>query len=109
MNIKEILNRMDSLMGSINISVPIIPPVLIQCGVLTRTGLSSIKTTQNVMKRLAALGFPITDNPDGTANMTISFAYNLVKGVYDGVTQDAVVEVPDTNWSAVITQKGIIL
>ena len=55
------------------------------------------------------MGFPITDNPDGTDNMTISYSYNIIKSIYDGIVRDAVVEVPDVAGTAIITQKGIIL
>ena len=109
MKIADILKRIDGLMSSVNITVPILPPALIQCGVITRPGLSTIKTTQEIIKKLAAAGFPITDNPDGTANMTVSFVYNAVEGIYKGITHDAVVEVSVGAGTEAITFPGLIL
>ena len=88
---------------------PIIPPVLIQCGVIARPGLSAIRMTQNIIKDLAAAGFPITDNPDGTPNMTISFVFNQSKGTVDEVTKNGVVQIPIGIGEKSITVEGLML
>ena len=59
--ITDLLDRLDGIMASASITAPIIPPVLIQCGVIARPGLSAIRMTQNIVKDLAAAGFPITE------------------------------------------------
>ena len=105
----DLLDRLDGVMASASLSVPIIPPVLIQCGVIARPGISAIRMTQNIVKDLAAAGFPITDNPDGTPNMTISFVFNAcAKGVVDEMTKNAVVQMPIGVGETTITVEGII-
>ena len=52
--ITDLLDRLDGIMASASITAPIIPPVLIQCGVIARPGLSAIRMTQNIVKDLAA-------------------------------------------------------
>ena len=76
MQITELLNSIDDVMASVKFTFPLIPPKLIQCGVIARPGVSAIRMTQNILKDLAAAGFPIEDNTDGTPNMTVSFVYN---------------------------------
>lgn len=105
----DLLDRLDGVMASASITAPIIPPVLIQCGVIARPGLSAIRMTQNIIKDLAAAGFPITDNPDGTPNMTISFVFNYSKGVVDEVTKNGVVQIPIGVGEKSITVEGLML
>jgi hypothetical protein len=105
----DLLDRLDGVMASASITAPIIPPVLIQCGVIARPGLSAIRMTQNIIKDLAAAGFPITDNPDGTPNMTISFVFNQSKGTVDEVTKNGVVQIPIGIGEKSITVEGLML
>jgi hypothetical protein len=109
MKITDLLDRLDGIMASASITAPIIPPVLIQCGVIARPGMSAIRMTQNIVKDLAAAGFPITDNPDGTPNMTISFVFNQSKGTVDEITKNGVVQVPIGIGEKSITVEGLML
>lgn len=106
----DLLDRLDGVMASASITAPIIPPVLIQCGVIARPGLSAIRMTQNIIKDLAAAGFPITDNPDGTPNMTVSFVFNAcAKGTVDEITKNGVVQIPIGIGEKSITVEGLML
>lgn len=109
MKITDLLDRLDGIMASASITAPIIPPVLIQCGVIARPGMSAIRMTQNIVKDLAAAGFPITDNPDGTPNMTISFVFNQSKGTVDEITKNGVVQIPIGIGEKSITVEGLML
>lgn len=110
MKLTDLLDRLDGVMASASLTVPIIPPKLIQCGVIARPGLSVIRTTQNIVKDLAAAGFPIEDNPDGTPNMTVSFVYNAcAKGWIDELTKNGVVQTPVQIGYATITVPGILI
>lgn len=110
MKITDLLNSIDSVMASASFTFPLIPPKLIQCGVLARPGVSAIRMTQNIMKDLAAAGFPIEENTDGTPNMTVSFVYNAcAKGVVDEFTKNAVVQTPVQVGEATITIPGIMI
>lgn len=109
MKITDLLNSIDSVMGSVTIPFPMIPPQLIMCGVMARPGVSAIRMTQNIIKDLAAAGFPIEENTDGTPNMTVSFVFNAcAKGVVDEFTNNAVVDTPVQIGQATITIRGIL-
>jgi hypothetical protein len=106
----DLLDKLDGVMASASLTVPIIPPKLIQCGVIARPGVSAIRMTQNILKDLAAAGFPITDNPDGTPNMTVSFVFNAcAKGPVDEFTKNGVVQIPVQVGQATITIPGIFI
>ena len=110
MKIADLLNSIDSVMASASLTFPLFPPKLIQCGVSARRGVSAIRMTQNILKDLAAAGFPIEENTDGTPNMTVSFVFNAcAKGVVDEFTKNAVVETPVQVGEATITIPGILV
>jgi hypothetical protein len=109
MNITDLLNSIDNVMASVNFTFPLIPPKLIQCGVIARPGVSAIRMTQNILKDLAAAGFPIEENTDGTPNMTVSFVFNAcAKGPIDEFTKNGVVQTPVQIGEATITIPGIL-
>ena len=109
MKITDLLNSIDSVMASASVTFPMIPPQLIQCGVMARPGVSAIRMTQNIIKDLAAAGFPIEENTDGTPNMTISFVFNAcAKGVVDEFVKNAVVQTPVQVGQFTITIPGIL-
>ena len=110
MALANLLDKLDGIMASANISIPLIPPKLIQCGVIARPGISAIRMTQNIVKDLAAEGFPIEENTDGIPNMTVSFVYNAcAKGVVDELVKNAVVQTPVQVGEATITIPGILM
>lgn len=109
MALTDLLDKIDGVMASASISFPLIPPKLIQCGVIARPGISAIRMTQNIVKDLAAAGFPIEENTDGTPNMTVSFVFNAcAKGVVDELTKNAIVQTPVQVGEATITIPGIL-
>ena len=110
MALANLLDELDGIMTSASISIPLRPPKLIQCGVIARPGISAIRMTQNIVKDLAAEGFPIEENTDGTPNMTVSFVYNAcAKGVVDELVKNAVVQTPVQVGEATITIPGILM
>ena len=110
MKIVDLLDRLDGVMTSASITFPMIPPKLIECGVIARPGVSAIRMTQNIIKALAAAGFPIEENTDGTPNMTVSFVFNAcAKGVVDEFTKNAVIQTPIQIGKATITVPGILI
>lgn len=102
-----LLDKIDGLIGSVNISVPIVPPRLIECGVVSRPGVSKIRTIQNVVKNMAAFGLPITDNTDGTQNDAVKFASAIVSAMIDEFLTNGVVQIPVELGSTSITALGI--
>lgn len=110
MALTDLLDKIDGVMASASISFPLIPPKLIQCGVVARPGISAIRMTQNIVKDLAAAGFPIGDNTDGTPNMTVSFVFNAcAKGVVDEFIKNAVIQTPIQVGETTITVPGILI
>lgn len=110
MKLTDLLNSLDNVMASASFTFPLIPPKLIQCGVIARPGVSAIRMTQNIVKDLAAAGFPIEENTDGTPNMTVSFVYNAcAKGPVDEFTKNGVVQIPVQVGEATITIPGIFI
>ena len=110
MTLNALLDRLDGVMASASVSFPFLPPKLIECGVVARPGISAIRMTQSIVKDLAAAGFPIEENTDGTPNMTVAFVYNAcAKGVVDEIVKNAVVQTPVPVGPYTITIPGIIM
>lgn len=109
MKLSNLLDRLDGIITTTNLSIQILPPMLIECGVMTRSGLSAIRATQDIVKSLAAAGFPIESNTDGTSNMTVAFSYVMVKGLIDEIVKNGVVQVPVRIAEAAITLLGLLM
>lgn len=110
MQLTALLDKIDGVMAAASVSIPLIPPKLIECGVIARPGISALRMTQNIVKDLAAAGFPIEENTDGTPNMMVSFV-NLAcaKGVVDEFIKNAVVQTPVQIGPYTITIPGILM
>ena len=106
--ITALLDQIDGLMGSISFNIPIIPPKLIQCGVLARPGISKIRTIQSMVKNMAAFGLPISENTDGTPNDAVQFGAAIVSAVFDEILKNAVIQTPVPVGPATITIPGIL-
>jgi hypothetical protein len=104
----DLLNAIDGLMGSVNFNIPILPPKLIQCGVLARPGISKIRAIQSMVENMASYGLPISDNSDGTPNEAIPFGAAIINAVFDEVLKNAVVQTPVQVGEATITVPGIL-
>ena len=95
-------------MGSINLTMPIIPPKLIQCGVVARPGVSKIRAIQNMVKNMASFGLPISDNTDGTPNDAIRFGAAIINSMFDEILKNGVIQIPIQLGEATITILGIL-
>lgn len=83
--INGLLNKMDA--------VNKLPPLLLYCTSIKRTGISPMKISANIIARNESLGISTSENPDGTPNVVNQFVYNVVEGVTDGIKNDAAVSV----------------
>ena len=68
--INGLLNKMDA--------VNKLPPLLLYCTSIKRTGISPMKISANIIARNESLGISTSENPDGTPNVVNQFVYNVV-------------------------------
>ena len=66
--------------------------------------------SKEILKRIIennkALGIPVEDNPDGTANLINQYTYNVVKCMVDAIKNDASVQVAIPQQSLLIQATG---
>ena len=60
---------------------------------IRRPGLSVIQSVANITKDLNKLGIPTGSMPDGSANLTIGFAFASTNEVYRAMKNDASIQV----------------
>ena len=107
-NITALLDQIDGLMGSISLNAQLIPPKLLQCGVLARPGISKIRAIQSMVKNMASFGLPISENTDGTQNDAVQFGAAIINAVFDELIKNAVTQTPVTVGPVTITVRGIL-
>lgn len=78
MKLESLLQRIDNMFAKSNVSFPELPAILIQCGVVSRGGMSAIKELQDAVSYMQSQGIPIDANEDGTPNMSIAFAWSVL-------------------------------
>lgn len=92
-SIDSIAKSMSSMLNLGKKAANILPPFLLKCTSLSRSGLSAYKITSEIIKNNKAIGIPTDPNPDGTENMINQYTYNVVKCIVDAIKNDAVVHV----------------
>jgi hypothetical protein len=75
MGIRQITQTIKNLFSSTKKSFPILPGILVACSYGKRPGLSTIRSTANIVNDLSKLGIPTGVMPDGSANLTIGFSF----------------------------------
>lgn len=75
MGIRQITQTIKNLFSSTKKPFPILPGILIACSYGKRPGLSTIRSTANIVNDLSKLGIPTGVMPDGSANLTIGFSF----------------------------------
>jgi hypothetical protein len=78
----------------------------LKCTALNRPGLSAYKIASRIIENNKALGIPVEDNPDGTANLINQYTYNVVKCMVDAIKNDASVQVAIPSQSLLIQATG---
>ena len=79
MNISNIIDSITNTLDSAKMPANVLPPFLLKCTALNRPGLSAYKIASRIIENNKALGIPVEDNPDGTANLINQYTYNVVK------------------------------
>ena len=106
MNISNIIDNITNTLDSAKMPANVLPPFLLKCTALNRPGLSAYKIASRIIENNKALGIPVEDNPDGTANLINQYTYNVVKCMVDAIKNDASVQVAIPQQSLLIQATG---
>ena len=106
MNISDIVDNITNTLDSAKMPANVLPPFLLKCTALNRPGLSAYKIASRIIENNKALGIPVEDNPDGTANLINQYTYNVVKCIVDAIKNDASVQVAIPQQSLLIQATG---
>ena len=106
MNISNIIDSITNTLDSAKMPANVLPPFLLKCTAFNRPGLSAYKIASRIIENNKALGIPVEDNPDGTANLINRYTYNVVKCMVDAIKNDASVQVAIPQQSLLIQATG---
>ena len=106
MTISNIIDNITNTLDSAKMPANVLPPFLLKCTALNRPGLSAYKIASRIIENNKALGIPVEDNPDGTANLINQYTYNVVKCMVDAIKNDASVQVAIPQQSLLIKATG---
>lgn len=106
MNISNIIDSITNTFDSYKMPANVLPPLLLKCTALNRPGLSAYKIAAQIIQNNKALGIPVEDNPDGSANLINQYTYNVVKCMVDAIKNDASVQVAIPQQSLLIQVTG---
>jgi hypothetical protein len=106
MNISDIIDNITNTLDSAKMPANVLPPFLLKCTALNRPALSAYKIASRIIENNKALGIPVEDNPDGTANLINQYTYNVVKCMVDAIKNDASVQVAIPSQSLLIQATG---
>ena len=106
MTISNIIDNITNTLDSAKMPANVLPPFLSKCTALNRPGLSAYKIASRIIENNKALGIPVEDNPDGTANLINQYTYNVVKCMVDAIKNDASVQVAIPQQSLLIQATG---
>ena len=106
MTISNIIDNITNTLDSAKMPANVLPPFLLKCTALNRPGLSAYKIASRIIENNKALGIPVEDNPDGTANLINQYTYNVLKCMVDAIKNDASVQVAIPQQSLLIQATG---
>lgn len=106
MGIEQICNTITNFFNNIRPPFPQLSRVLLVCSMIRRPGLSTIQSVSNIVKDLNKLGIPTGPMPDGSANLTVAFAFASTKEIYRAVKKDASIQVGFQPGSMMLTAFG---
>lgn len=92
MGIEQICKTISNFFDNVRPPFPQLPKLLLVCSMIRRPGLSVIQSVANITKDLNKLGIPTGSMPDGSANLTIGFAFATTNEIYRALKNDASVQ-----------------
>lgn len=93
MGIEQICKTISNFFDNIRPPFPQLSRILLVCSMIRRPGLSTIQSVANITKDLNKLGIPTGPMPDGSANLTVAFAFASTKEIYRGIKKDMSIQV----------------
>ena len=106
MNIKRLIELVDTALDAARRPVNIMAGFLIYATAVHRPGVSKLKITSEIIADNTTLGINTGKMPDGTDNVVNEFVANVVEKVVDTLKDDAMVECVIPTGSVVVTAKG---
>ena len=106
MTISNIVDTVTNTLNSVQTPANVLPALLLKSVSFYRPGLSAYKIASRIIENNKALGIPVEDNPDGTANLINQYTYNVVKCMVDAIKNDASVQVAIPSQSLLIQATG---
>lgn len=92
MNIANLVEKISNTIDSVKTPVNFLPPILLRCTSLMRSGLSPYKITARIIENNGKLGLETGFNPDGTRNLVNAYTYNVVKEMVYAIQNEASVQ-----------------
>ena len=106
MTIENLAKKIEEIMDSIPRPANVLPPSLLYCATIKRSGMSLAKTFGKTIADCAAAGLNTQRNPDGTENCYNILAYCIEKNILDTIKNDGVVQAAGLAGSIVFTGTG---
>lgn len=106
LNLNTITNVINGALNGIKTPASVLPPFLLLCTAIKRSGMSASRTASSAIAGNASLGIKTSENPDGSPNMVNEFTYNIVNSVIDALKTDAVIHVAIPAGSLSIQSNG---
>lgn len=106
MGISQICETIRNYFSNVRPPFPQLSRLLLVCSMIRRPGLSVLQSVANITKDLNKLGIPTGSMPDGSANLTIAFAFASTKETYRAIKNDMSIQVGIQPGSAIITGAG---
>ena len=106
MGIQQICQTITNFFDNIRPPFPQLSRLLLVCSMIRRPGLSTIQSTSNIVKDLNKLGIPTGPMPDGSANLTVGFAFASTKEIYRGIKKDMSIQVGIQPGTMMVTAYG---
>lgn len=106
MDIESVVETINTALDSADIEASTVPPFLLKCSSMDRSGLSAYKIATKVIEQNKLVGIPTEPNPDGSDNLINLYTYNIVKAIVDALQNDASVQVAIPMESLMIQGNG---
>ena len=106
MDIASVVETINTALDSADIAANTMPPFLLKCSSMDRTGLSAYKIATKVIEQNKLIGIPTEPNPDGSDNLINLYTYNIVKAIVDALQNDASVQISIPMESLMIQSTG---
>lgn len=106
MNIKNLIETVNTALDAARKPVTAIAAMLIYATAVQRPGISKIKITSEIISDNETLGINTGQMPDGTENVVNQFVHNVVEKVVDTLKDDAMVECVIPTGSLIVQAEG---